>query len=595
MKANTLFRATSTVILLSCSSLLFSQRAIKATGTGLTTGHIATIEIINTFPNSIYLVNTGNNGFASFELNDPNKNTSFSVTGRYNDQSEMVYIPSNGKDQSYVATGLGKPTGAGEDGEIKPDESITIPVVGYCTDNRRPPVPLGEPMPSISQWLHSSDVSIPVAVTLGKDGFYNYNNGDLDFVAINVPGQKYDNPLVVNQHSNPTDAAPFLFDAINRIILTTEILQNNNLINTPFSNNTPKERESVIQQTFWLYSSVLTGEDYSKDDFRKQMVNQYESNSGNKLNSAPEEVQEAVDVGVSSFWDAFVLVGVEAKVIGNVEMTGSSLPGSVREKLDNAFGKDQSGVKVHAGDAAKEASESVGAEAYETGDDIHIKDGSPSLHTTAEELAHINQDRTTSASISDESAIASEADDAEKEKKRCRCKEYSATIVVVDGDPDAIKPGREVIDLEVPVKELGHFPYSDEHVVDFNYSLKKGDKLSVSFSDVKLKCDCEETPCTTIHNKDPNVASKNTLSKALGKLDIKNTNFESKVLSRDKDSDATQSGTSATFKFTAKNNNAANETLHFQLHAFCSLDDCSRDRCIYDVRIKLKINQPEKK
>lgn len=592
MNARTTLRAISTLLLLSCLSPLFSQSAIKATGTGQTTGHIANLEITNTSPNSIFLINTGKPGIAALELNDSSKNTSFSITGRHNDQSEMVYIPSNGKDQSYVATGVGKPVGAGTNGEIKPDESITIPVVGYCTDNRRPPVALGEPIPSVSQWIHSSDVSIPVAVSLGKDGFYNHGNGDLDFVAINVPGQTYDNPLVVNQHSKPIDAAPFLFDAINRITLTTEILQNNNLINTPFSNNTPKERESVIQQTFWLYSSVLTGENYSKDDFHKQMVSQYESNSGNKINSAPEEVQEQVDLGVSSFWDAFVLVGVEAKVIGNVEMTGSSLPGSVREKLDNAFGKDHSGVKVHSGDAAKEASETAGSSAYETGDSIHIGGGSPRLHTTAEELAHVHQERTTAAPETLE--FSSDDDTPEDEDlKRCRCKKYSATIVVVDGEPGTVRPGREVIDLEVPVKENGHFPESDEHVIDYDYTVKKGDKFSVSFSDIQLECDCEEAPCPTIHNKDPHSASENTLTRALGKIDIKNTNFQAEVLSRDKGSEAAQAGTGATFEYTALNNKSAIETLHFQLHAFCSNADCYRDRCIYDVRIKLRINNPK--
>ncbi len=61
-------------------------------------------------------------------------------------------------------------------------------------------------------------------------------------------------------------------------------------------------------------------------------------------------------------------------------------------KIQASFGKhDVSHVQAYTGAQAKQASESIGAEAYATGSKIAFAQSSPSLHTAAHEAAHIVQ------------------------------------------------------------------------------------------------------------------------------------------------------------------------------------------------------------
>ncbi len=63
------------------------------------------------------------------------------------------------------------------------------------------------------------------------------------------------------------------------------------------------------------------------------------------------------------------------------------------EKIQQAFGRhDVSGVKAHTGGDAARAAESIGAEAYATGDHVAFS-RAPDLHTAAHEAAHVVQQR----------------------------------------------------------------------------------------------------------------------------------------------------------------------------------------------------------
>ncbi len=70
---------------------------------------------------------------------------------------------------------------------------------------------------------------------------------------------------------------------------------------------------------------------------------------------------------------------------------GGSLPylGQIQKSFG---GHDVSGIKAHTGGNAGEACESMGAEAYASGQDVAFK-GQPDLHTAAHEAAHIVQQR----------------------------------------------------------------------------------------------------------------------------------------------------------------------------------------------------------
>jgi len=70
---------------------------------------------------------------------------------------------------------------------------------------------------------------------------------------------------------------------------------------------------------------------------------------------------------------------------------GSALPH--RDKIQASFGAhDVSGVDAHVGGPAGTAAESIGAQAYATGNDVAFR-AAPDLHTAAHEAAHVVQQR----------------------------------------------------------------------------------------------------------------------------------------------------------------------------------------------------------
>jgi hypothetical protein len=89
--------------------------------------------------------------------------------------------------------------------------------------------------------------------------------------------------------------------------------------------------------------------------------------------------------------DATSTDGVQQAAARGVQGGGGSLP--YLDKIQASFGShDVSNVQAYVGGNAKGACESMGAEAYATGNSVAFK-GSTSLHTAAHEAAHIVQQR----------------------------------------------------------------------------------------------------------------------------------------------------------------------------------------------------------
>jgi hypothetical protein len=83
--------------------------------------------------------------------------------------------------------------------------------------------------------------------------------------------------------------------------------------------------------------------------------------------------------------------GVQQAAAEGVKGAGGTLP--YADQIQDAFGKhDISSIQAYQGGNAKGACESMGAEAYASGDSVAFK-GSPTLHTAAHEAAHIVQQR----------------------------------------------------------------------------------------------------------------------------------------------------------------------------------------------------------
>jgi hypothetical protein len=353
----------------------------------------------------------------------------------------------------------------------------------------------------------------------------------MPFVAANVPNQIPDKPIVTSFDKNP-DAVEYLFHAITEITRTYDSLDAIGAISTPFSGNPPKEREAVIQQTFWIYTSSITGEPYTKPQFRDRMVSQYEDNTGTKIEDAPTATSEKIEQGVDDFWGTFTAVGVEAKVLS----VNASFPHS--DEIENAFGKDlRSGVSTQPGDDAAEAAKALEARAIATGDKVAVG-SDPDKSTVAEEVAHVdqrNQGRATGAGKTEahsdslasaleealrnadpnrESVGAAVARGAEagattsndrppatasgsdtppptETSKSCACGPFSAQISLPRIHPDGrytsvnADPGENSIaraEIQIGANELRRAP-----------------DLEVKVGKINLSCTCQSAPCPVIH------------------------------------------------------------------------------------------------
>ncbi len=360
------------------------EQTIKATGTGRTTGHIADISVSNPGDHPV----TVQFGPGPFTGEDGIPYT------------RPLFIPSGGQYQPYVVPML--PTIS-----LKPGESKTITVTGFCVDIHKPPVPSGGGMPPFSSWigqtisdpLHppssmgdpsgsgsgrtnsSSDqqvVSIPTLLAppletaidllftnqpMSKPGPTENTSvpGQTSSTAVSkddcpdgtvttsstIPGTTILVPAPVKTDLHPAIAVPLLFDAIDRITEAYEKLSPTGDISTPFSGNPEKERESVIQQTFWMYTSGLSGEKYDKKNFTDNTIRQFEKNTGTTFDQVTEPQKEKVQAGVDDFWDTFEAVGVEAKVLDL-----PPAPPVIPSKLVDQFWKDDSTKDLAAKPAA---------------------------------------------------------------------------------------------------------------------------------------------------------------------------------------------------------------------------------------------------
>lgn len=312
---------------------------LAAKGTGRTTGHIAELTIQNLTDQRI-LINPG-----------------------------AVFIPSTGKDQPYIVPEIPQVV-------VPPKSTITLPIEGYCVDVRRPPVGDGAPMPPVTSW--TPVVPRPPGWTPSpENGWSGQGPGN-----VLIPGT--DTPLdyTIDPDTYPGEAGPVLLDALTHIIRAYDELKADGQITTPFSNNPPREREAVIQQTFWIFAASLTGEPYARDEFRESTFRQFTEVTGIPEEEISPEQEEKIDQGVDHFWQSFEATGVKAKIL-----SPGGLPHG--DKLRERFGgHDIEGVRPHIDNKAEEAAKEMGAEGATQGNEV-VFGSAPDPSTTAHEPAHV--------------------------------------------------------------------------------------------------------------------------------------------------------------------------------------------------------------
>ena len=260
---------------------------VKVEGTGRTTGHVLTMIISNPEETSVTL------------------------------RPGTMYIPATGKYQGYILPNPGT-----DEWQIGPGGSLAIPLSGYCTDINKPPVPAGTEVRPIDEWITGHTLPDPPGPgdELNSDVFDPVipladNKIAEDQITVSFPGTDipFNHTIDIQEHS--MDAAPLLFDAIDRITETFDSLKKIDLIHTPFSFNPGKEREAVIQQSFWLYTSLLKGDDYTQADFTAQLEHQFEQSTGKDVEDMDSLSRQQFSTGADQFWGCFELVGVEAKIL----------------------------------------------------------------------------------------------------------------------------------------------------------------------------------------------------------------------------------------------------------------------------------------
>ena len=517
-----------------------------AKGTGRTTGHIADISITN-----------------------KGDRTSNVELGPY-------YIPASGRYQPYVIPGVVHV-------EVKPGSTVDVPLIGYCADIRRPPVPAGTAMPDIKTWI------VPDIITEHwepnpSDGWVSLSSlGDGKFVTKpgfgvfwNIPGTDHTLDHVIDQYQHPEEVAGILSSAISRIISTYDSLKYKGVINTPFAGNNDRERESVIQQTFWIYTSALIGDEYTKEQFADKLYEQFESQSGKSIQNTPAEVVKKLDQGVDDFWNTFNLVGVEAKIL-SIPQNQSSLPDL--KSLENAFGKDLSEVKIHSDDHAKSAADSLGAKAYALGDTIVLGSVPSSLkHLAGHEAAHVIQQKTDKYQSDNSGDGTPEAAAKKESKPRCKCLKISGSISTDRGMKESIPFSAD------PNKSAAIVINYPRVSFDKPGSVHNPEEFTINISGLKLECECDKGPCEIISAKK---------GKTDNQYGFAITQFTSGV---DVDGNTKKTGEKdQSFGFKSKSVASKDITIKFRLEAYCSSDDCNQKFCSTTLSFNFKDDDEEKK
>ncbi len=277
----------SLLLFLSFGQFCLAQWHISATGTGQTTGHIADLTITN--------------------KGDEPRTFDF----------DNYYIPSEGKYQGYVALSGDKPPVT-----VPPGGSVTVPLDnGFCTDIHLPPVPAGEPLPWYETWVSPSTTGPPPKPgfePIADSGWTPVPGNSPNTVFPTYPGTDIRLPYTLDFNQFPETAAPLVFEVIDHITdAVDDMYANGTVPSTPFAGNPQKEREALIQQTFWIYTSLLnpSDDDYSEDDFAERTVNQFTEAMGVETDAIPAATKEQLNQGISQFWDSFEAVGAQAKVL----------------------------------------------------------------------------------------------------------------------------------------------------------------------------------------------------------------------------------------------------------------------------------------
>lgn len=211
----------------------------------------------------------------------------------------MFFIPGRNGFQGYVGyPSLGQ--------IVTPGATQNVPIGGYSISVRLPPGPNGVSLPPPEDWWVYSGESAPGTIPAVADSTAPG--------LATIPGTDTPIPRTISLDNEPEVAAPLLLAAFERLERKTIELQENGDFTTPFSAHPDRERQAIVQQTFWIFTAELKNEPYTREQFQSRLEAQYEASTNTAFADAPDEDRERLEQGADDFWDAFLLAGVAAKV-----------------------------------------------------------------------------------------------------------------------------------------------------------------------------------------------------------------------------------------------------------------------------------------
>ena len=286
------------LLLFAAALPLAGQWQTRASGTGKSTGEIARILLTNT--DSVPLVLA----------------------------PQTVYIPSDGQHQGYVGRIPGRVL-------VDAGAQVSISVSGYCIHPNRPPAPAGYELPPLSEWVPVGvAVSVPgnpppltkevyIATATPVDRFSDSQIEVLKTSPVFKPWKKPPAGTLptwpgstlpiggtININKSPEIVAPLIVALVEAVEDAADELIREEKVHTPYSGYSYKERQTLVQHTVWIYMSLLTGDRYSRDDFRNMVDKQVGGTP-----TLPKEEKENLQTGINEFWNAFEATGVKAKVL----------------------------------------------------------------------------------------------------------------------------------------------------------------------------------------------------------------------------------------------------------------------------------------
>lgn len=249
-----------------------------STGTGETTGHIGNVVLHNDGASDATLE------FGPFLIPGTSKHQGYLVPA-----AQEVVVPGGG--------------------------SKLVKLFGYCTNINLAALPLEKEFSDFTTWVIPDGTNTPTELGWNvPEGFELNVPQELGKTPYKLTYPASDKTFIYNIAFDqfPKAASDLLLLTEQQIEQTFDRLRAEGRINTPYAQNPDKEREALIQHTFWMYTASLLGTNYSKESFRVKMMEQFTTLVGDRVNS---NLSQQLDEGVEDFWSSFQLIATEANLI----------------------------------------------------------------------------------------------------------------------------------------------------------------------------------------------------------------------------------------------------------------------------------------